>query len=766
MGATLIIGALFTGLSTFIFTGSIIAGLVMTGLTLLMGLFAPKPKMPQMKPASLADFQVSQANEAQPIPIVYGTCKIAGNIIFYGNLRTEEVKQKSGRGGKGGGGSKEQVVGYKYYLDIWQAICHGKIEILDAFLDDDTSKKPSASYTIFNDGTMNTYPTTANAPQLEFASKLPSIAHIFYKQFYVGENRTFVPTVYFKVKRILQTGLNYENMTNGSNPAAVIFDLLVNFGGLTTANLNMQNFNQAATYFYQEGFGINYVISSTKKIREVCQDILNFVDAYLDYDENGKIVIKIFKKTDTPKGTIEDDFISFSFSKPSWNTVPNHFSGNYVEEGVVRTLIVENSAAKELAGRRIIENLDLTAFVDRAIALKRLVDAVKKDSFPRIALSIKVPLRYAIYSIGDVVTIKNSELEMNGDFRIVAISEPKIDSNEIDMQLLQHSDAFFDSYYQTTGGTQWQQPAIELVPFTKVKVLEIDYIQGLSDNVNLLILVSREKGYETGFAVYISQDGSSYDLYQVCSTFATAGTLVEQYPNTTFDIDDDVGLIFRPYKELEGTYLNIQRAELFSTPRCVVVNNEIMAFQNYTPYGQTDYKLTGIVRGVHWTTKATHNVNATVYVSEIKYNVVSVPYTSSFYIKVVPLFGASSGNIANATAIQVTPTMKAKNPLPPERLYAVRSGSTVNVDVFVISKESNLGIGKQSADVYTDSYPFVSEGRLHISTDGTNWEWKDTFNFTITNASSFTLRVKHYNNGRFSAEKTLSVGTADGEYIS
>lgn len=57
---------------------------------------APKPQPP--KPASLADFDVPTAEEGRPIPVVFGTVTVTGpNVIWYGNLRTTEIRKKGGK---------------------------------------------------------------------------------------------------------------------------------------------------------------------------------------------------------------------------------------------------------------------------------------------------------------------------------------------------------------------------------------------------------------------------------------------------------------------------------------------------------------------------------------------------------------------------------------------------------------------------------------------------------------------------------------------
>jgi len=526
----------------------------------------------------------------------------------------------------------------------------------------------------------------------------------------------------------------------------------------------MQSFIDASNYFYEQNIGINYVISSVREIREVVQEICNLVDAQLEYNEDGQITLRVLKKEDTSVGTIKDDFISFQFSKPSWNTVPNEFKANIVENGVVRTLIVENPAAKLLAGKDIQRNYDLTAFSQRKVALKRLFDIMKRESYPRIALNITVPLKYSYFTIGDVITIENTEVGIRGDFRIVSISEPKLDSNEVEMTLIQHTDVIFDEYYIDTGGTQWVTPTYDLEPFTKIKVLELNYTSDFGTKPAYLILVNKETGYETGFAVFVSLNGYDYQYYGILTTFATAGTIVNDYPATTYDIDDDIGIIFRPYKEFE-VYDNISRENLFVEPRVLIVNDEMMAFQNYDPYGAEDYHITGIVRNILWTGKSSHTANSPAFVTRIGNNILQVNFSSPFYIKLVPVFAGKLGNLEDATAIQVTPSLKAMKPLKPQRIVAARTGSTVKVDIYPITKVYQTGAGKLSADSYTDTYPFEYEGTAIVRIDTNEPFEVNTMHFTIDNANSFTLYVKLKWNGFLSDEVSLYVGASDGEYI-
>lgn len=324
MGLAVLGAAIISGAIAWLAYGAV-AGIIMFGLTLLAGLFAPKPKPLVRKPATLADFQVTQVEEGTPIPIVYGLVKIPSTIIWYGNLKVEEVRERPD--GKKGG--SKITVGYKYWLDEWHVLCHGKIKILKMFQDNDFGKAPEYSYIIWNDGTTNDYPSEL---ELEYASPLKGIAHIFFKKHYLGMNRTFVPVIYFVVKRILNTNLPDENGfsdCDGNNPAAVVYDLLTQFAGIPSEYIDWSSFYSAAQYYSSKGWFISYVISSSRPVSDIISEILGVVDSTIYLTPEGKIAIKVMKGDDTPVATIEDDFISFEIVKPSYESLPNSFSANY-----------------------------------------------------------------------------------------------------------------------------------------------------------------------------------------------------------------------------------------------------------------------------------------------------------------------------------------------------------------------------------------------------------------------------------------------------
>ena len=58
------------------------------------------------------------------IPLVYGVCQVAGNLVWYGGFKA--ITHVQSEGGKGGGVT-QQNTDYTYTADVLMGLCHGPI---------------------------------------------------------------------------------------------------------------------------------------------------------------------------------------------------------------------------------------------------------------------------------------------------------------------------------------------------------------------------------------------------------------------------------------------------------------------------------------------------------------------------------------------------------------------------------------------------------------------------------------------------------------
>ena len=165
--------------------GLIIAA-VTIGATVATALFAKGPrsmKGADMAPANLDAFRLTTAEEGTVIPRVFGTVRLPGNLLYYGNLSSEPEYEETAVGGKGGKKKKQKVLqGYHYRMDVWRGIGMGPLELVGVYQDDRLLTEQGGAIPcaeqVWNDGTGAFYPAQAGP----YASRLPGVAHVWLRR--------------------------------------------------------------------------------------------------------------------------------------------------------------------------------------------------------------------------------------------------------------------------------------------------------------------------------------------------------------------------------------------------------------------------------------------------------------------------------------------------------------------------------------------------------------------------------------------------------
>ena len=729
------------------FIGSMLASLLVPGSV---------PTGDPPKKASISDIQFNKTEEGSPVPLVYGTCRVTPNIIWFGNLHTEKIKRKVKAGKK----SKKVTVGYKYYLDVWFAICQGKTELVKVFRGDKTEdlSKHCDWYLWCEEPPHNLFPDE----QRPYVNNLPGITHCFIRRLYLGQNTTYVPTLQFVVKRVFGAMPVDWDMPSGTNPAAVMYDLLVNQAGLNPSYVDVDSFKALASEYAARNWGLNIQVTGNTDIGRFLERVANYVDTVLVSDDSGRVQLRLFRDDDSAIATIDNDFKSLTLTKPSWTTVGATFKGDFVDQDnnfKVRGIGVRNQANMAMTGQEKIVPVDVSAFGSRDAAFERLFTAMKRYSYPTATIEATLPLRWAWLKPGDVVNVKHDLYEINGPFRIINAKVMPLDKNEVQVSMRQHTGELFDDNYVVGPPSLGGELDMTLEPLSKVAVFEVPYLKGIGSGPLYLILASRETGWETGFNIYVSYDGTSYEFYGACSTFAQYGTLLEDLP-VGYPVDDANVLKYQPYKEYED-YGQLDRDAIWASTRACIVEGEAMLFGEHEP-ATNGWEIRHLRRGITWTDVAAHSAGAPVWVYEVDDNLVEID-ASEFWVKLVPTSGDGEGDISQATAIHVVCTRKGATPQKPALIEATRTGEQVHVKWWPITYLYD-GAGDAPADAYTDRWPPDVEGDFEYTIDGTAWTATSGVEVTITNSGAFTFQVRHRWNGRTGPARSLQIGTNDGTY--
>lgn len=466
---------------------------------------------------------------------------------------------------------------------------------------------------------------------------------------------------------------------------------------------------------------------------------------------------------------IKEQFVKFSLGRKSTSALPNEFVATFIDstkDYTIRTVNVKNSASIKQEGTTRQKSFDFTAFQSTDIVFKQLYKALKKYSFPQAALSFDVSRTIGnTIQLSELITIQNNDFGIDAEFRITTKIDNEKDDNTISFEAEQYTVNLYDSNYVDSGASSWTPPAITLVPLIHSRVIELPYNNTYKFSSAYLILVQREIGIETGFQVYISTDGVDYSYLKTLDSYSQYGTLSNPYAITN-DLDNGInGITYTPYKE-DLTWNSISRQNLFLITRYAIIDNEVIAFQDYTPSGISDINLTKLIRGVQYSDVASHLNGVDIWIANAtSSNNIQIDRGATFYLKLVPVSGGSVGDLAAATAITVTPSFTAKHPYMPARIEATRSGSTVSVKIYPVLK-SNDGAGKLAENAYSDVSPFSFDGILQYQIDTGSWvSIGNTYEFSITNSAAFTLNAEQILYSFESSVISVSVGTADGLYI-
>lgn len=714
------------------------------------------------------DLQVNDNSEGQVVPLFWGRGKLSTNILWYGNLETVPVFAKAGGKGFMGGGKQS---GFDYYVDVWHGLCKGPNVTLYNVYVEETEEDLSelGSYT-FNDGNDGTYPTEPGS----YASPMTPIAHIFLDRYYIGENVNTVPTLHFKIGRASSAPLSYVNETNGVNPAAIVYDLLVDEAGVPSGDIDLTSFNEASTYWHSKGYGLNIKITRQAQVREHIGRVLSFVDASLYVNRDGQYVLKAHRNTDTSVATFDtEDFLKFQFKRPTWDEVFTDFRGNFIDEDAdftERTVRIRNPAVRALTGHSKQRSVDLSAFRTADSASARLTEIMKQESYPAAAIKCTVGNEYDSVNLGDIVTVNHTGYDLSSaEFRVLSKKFEGIESNEITFELGQFLETLFDDEYSVGGTTDWTTPTYTPVPLAYERVVELPYTEMYGESPAYLCLGARV-GQEDGFSVLYSPDGSDYTTQQTVDTFAQYGTLDENYTADTETIDDDIGILFTPYRN-DPSFDSISRSALFSNLRFAILVNtsndeyELVAFEDITPEGSSSYRLTGVIRGLLNTDVTTHySANTEIWLVNLLNNVVTGITPTNFYMKFVPFSGTNEASAAACSAISVSGESLAAQPWPPTLIEVVKSGATNTVDVTPTTR-TYIGAGAREGAAQTDQDPPSFEGgfQWYTSVDSTvNTE--TSYTFAVTQAGGFTLYVRSIVSGFTSDWKSVVVGAADDTY--
>lgn len=702
----------------------------------------------KMKRGDITKIEATQAEEGSVIPMCYGTTRVAGNIVYYGNLRE---KVKNGQSASKGSGEQQEADQVETILDVHMVLAKGLYTLNEIYLNDEPYE-PNASVLV--------NPTTLNYSA--DCGTFSGLTHVFFQNWNIGQTSQ-VPNLQFSLTRDVSHVPSWAKPSiptgYGTNPATIIYDVLHECG-VPDADLHQQSFSDASTLWNNRGWELNWIFAEQKTLDECIKDIFTQVPGHLYKDGTGLIYLKGFDTGEVATLSVDPlDVKDLTVERQSMDTVATDFIANYLDSKFVdRTCHISNEVVSNQVGK-ISKTLDYKGFREENIQSRVNLD-LRMGSYPTLKLRMKLPILYADSVFpGTLFTFACPQINLPS--RTYHVSSIKKSSNElaVEVEAEEFPDSLLDGYQIDDSGHQ----EIEY----KIAPAELDYVNAVPypktktyPNNSILLLFAQKTGQERTVDLHGEYNGSGvYSFLGNFNGWSEHGVLVGAY-DKGHDLDDTIGFYIDVDAKFDTSNLaNITRYELFTTNRVAVIGNEIVKFQGATMVTPTRYHITGILRA---TTQLDHIDGEHIFIGHIGGNVLeNVASEASLSLKFLPK--TKWETLADATPITISYQI---NPYPVVRIEANRTGSSVAVSIIPNTQNPASGWGTEDETLYIDyNQPYPILGQLLYSTDNVVYTATTTSQITITDANSFTFYVKHLYNGRESLVKSVFVDTADGTYI-
>lgn len=602
----------------------------------------------------LANIQLQTSSYGGCLPIIYGTTRVAANLIDYDDFNAIPHTTTT-QTGKGGGGSSQTNTTYTYTAGVIMALCEGPIvSVNQVWRDKDIGSMSGFGFTLLT----GTRPQT---PWATWTSKHPAkalgysgMALACAAAIDLGTSGT-MKNHSFEVKALLATEQDpAATVAYDARPAAVVLDFLTNayYGATWSASKISDLVTGAAsydTYCQACGFAISPLFESQKSAAEHLQDILDATNAEAVWTSGASsMTLKIVPYGDTAitaNGTTYtpnvtplydltyDDFLGVvgadgsptgndaikvhrSSTQDVNNTVPieywdrlNSYNVNVVQD--------PDAADVAISGAKVDSTLSLHMITRAAHALQISRIRAQRQVYVRNTYTFNVGWKYILLEPMDLVTLTDPKLGLNHKIvRIVSVELPDEVSEADGITIVAEEWPFGTgaaTLYttQNNGGTV---PNVNAAPGNANAPVIFDAPALKRSNPNqpeVWLATSGAAGSVWGGCdVWISTDGgTTYGMVGTVTNPARHGTLTATLAvGASHDITNTLAVTLAVSS---GTLVTVSAQDAIDGVSALWVDGEVLNPMTATLTGANAYNLTTLERGQNGTPITSHASGAT-----------------------------------------------------------------------------------------------------------------------------------------------------------
>lgn len=557
-------------------------------------------------PTPLAGVTIQSSANGLPIPLVYGTTRVAPNLIWYGDFKA--IPQSSSAGGKGGGSSP--TTGYSYKASFAFGICEGPVTgITNAWIDK-TQEDPDTLFSLF----LGTYPQaawsylTSNHPSE--AIGYPGIAYAGSASYDLGTSAN-LPNHNFEVQGRCLLGGGVVD----ADPADIIEDLLTNeLTGVPNAP-TVFDLTQYSAYCRASGILLSPAYSEQTAAATMLSELFQITNTGGYFSENALKIVPYGDATVTGNGVTytpdltivadlgDDDFLADANEDPvkvARNAVAstantssdacNQVSLEYLNRDndyTAETVTVQDQVSIDTYGLRPMSTITAHQIADSTVAGIVADLILQRSVYVRGQYTFRLGWAWCYLEPTDLVTITDSVMGLNqypvriltieeddqGTLTVTAEDAPPGVSSHVVAPVPQGGG--YSADYNAAPG----------------KVVDPAFFERRNaDALKVGIAVTGQSDLWGGCQIWSSIDGATYKYMASTHGGARYGTLLQNLGATGISLSAQL-------TGLGGEMLSAtqEEADLFLTECCI--GGEMVAYQTATLTAANRYTLDGLRRG-------------------------------------------------------------------------------------------------------------------------------------------------------------------------
>lgn len=583
---------------------------------------------------AVAGLQLQSSVYGKSIPIVYGSSRIAPNLIWYGDFYSVQQQSAAGAGGKGGvggGGGGKGGGGsgsYNYYTAVQLGLCEGPVyQIGNIYVDKNIQSLESLGMTGFSG-------SYSQSPWSHLSTTHPSealyyrgIAHMDNPNYSLGTS-PHMPNHNVEIYGFF--AYSCIPSVPDADPSQVVTDLLTNVHyGVGFPASKLGSFSVYQAYCIANGLWISPAYTEQSEASSMLDEIAQGTNSAFVWSSGALNLVPYGDQTITANG-----YTYTAPSAPLYDLTDNDFISDAGEDPVrlmrkrpadaLNSIKLEcldrnnqyNPAVIEAKDQASIDTFGLRASSSRTMHIFCDTNAARLSAqlqLQREAIrniyEFKVDQRYILLDPMDIVTITDTSLGLNQQWvRITEITEDADgtltmvaeeylnDSGDAATYTFERGGGYNVDYNEDPG--QVNPPVIFEPPAQLTQALEV-----------WLALSGGE--IWGGAEIYLSTDGNSYQYVGRYNGSSRTGYLSASLPSVT---ESATGMTIDPTNTLSvdlsesaGELLSGSQQDATSLNTLCYADGELIAYQNATLTALNQYDLSYLIRGAYGSEIVAHN---------------------------------------------------------------------------------------------------------------------------------------------------------------